>query len=290
MILHKYRVWCTTEAAWQYTDYRESAPTVCPANAAHSIDTNKTAVVGTEGTDAPHADDLKPYVTPDLFPLGYFMVHAGVGDDVANGAVGGGVSMKAESSSEGDTTVTVQFIHHVLLAGGSVQREAGEIDDYINLDLIAPATVGTSNPGAGAFDKLAVGGGLNMFIPNATVTGDWDLNLTEKLNANVDFTKAVPVPASGGTGFFDYDVDANVLTFNAGQTGSYNLFDADVPLSRHVNEVPLLGNGEAYTTVPAVKPALCLPHWKFKTTMHHGPGTHALKVVWSFTIGRKQTT
>ena len=139
------------------------------------------------------------------------------------------------------------------------------------------------------YGYLTLPDNVNMFIPNATVEGDWDLNLAEPLNANVDFTKAVPVPAAVGTGFFDYDISSNTLSFNAEQTGGYNLFDVPLPISKHVNEVPLLGEGKGCTTVPAVKPAMCLPHWKFKATLHHGPGTHLLQVVWKFTIGRKST-
>jgi len=293
--LHKYRIYCNTETAWVSENiWRESAPTQCPNNAGHEIDTSKTTIIGTEGAGNPTAEDGKEYVSPDLFPLGYFMVHAGRADDVPNGTIWGGDRFKVARTTVGVTDVEFQFIEHVLLAGGAVTRLNGKIDDYIDMTLYAPATAGTSNPGAGAYDKYSVGGGLNLYIPNATAEGDWDLNLTEKLNANVNFTKAVPVPASkvdgAYTGWFDYDLGSHILAFNSGQTGAYNLFDGVVNLSKHVVANPLLGEGKGCTIVPAVKPAMVLPHWKFKVSITEGGSDHDLDAVWKLIIGRKSTT
>jgi len=43
--LSKYRIYCVTDAQYEYTDYidvTDGAPTVCPVNAAHTIDSNQT--------------------------------------------------------------------------------------------------------------------------------------------------------------------------------------------------------------------------------------------------------
>jgi hypothetical protein len=42
-----YRVWCVTEAAYVETDWGTSAPTECPNNPAHEIDTNSIAIIKT---------------------------------------------------------------------------------------------------------------------------------------------------------------------------------------------------------------------------------------------------
>ena len=242
-------------------------------------------------TDILLAEDGKQYVSPDLFPTGYFLVYSGSGDDITNGVKWAGPRFKSSTSEAGTDTVEWQYMEHTLLAGGSVYRMDGGIDDYIDMEINAPATAGSSNPGAGAYDKYAVGGGINIFVPNATNEGDWDINLTETLNANVAFTKAVPVPASGGnTGWFDYNEDTNVLTFNALHKGGYNLFDAVIPLSHHVSKAPLLGEGKACTAIAAVKPVLALPHWTFKVVVTHGAGANVLQTVWKLLIGRKSTT
>jgi len=237
----------------------------------------------------PQAEDGKLYVTPDLFPLGYFAVHAGCGDDVSAGKRGEGQRFKAAIDSEGSVAVGFQFIDHVLLAGGSLYRMGGDIDDFVDFKILAPATQGISSPGAGGFDKYDVGGGLNMYVPNGSQAGGWDVDLSEKLNGFVAFTKAVPVPSSSKTGWFDYNIVTNTLSLNADQRGAYHLFDADLDITRHVTKAPLLGEGKMCSTVAAVKPALVLPHWKFETTITHGEASNSLKVVWKLFIGRKNT-
>jgi len=44
MVLSRYRIWCVTEGIYVYA-YAATEPTTCPNNAAHTIDSTKTAVV-----------------------------------------------------------------------------------------------------------------------------------------------------------------------------------------------------------------------------------------------------
>ncbi|MHA2062821.1 MAG: hypothetical protein ACXABY_00330 [Candidatus Thorarchaeota archaeon] len=64
-----YRVWCTTDEKWEYTSFLledDGAPTVCPENPAHGIDTNKTSIELERGLDTqdsfPMGDTLSPWV------------------------------------------------------------------------------------------------------------------------------------------------------------------------------------------------------------------------------------
>jgi len=75
----KYRVWCSTEAAYQYVwrDDVQGAPTACPNDPAHTIDTDKITVVETAGVAAPTKPDGTPYVAESpakpgspLYPIG----------------------------------------------------------------------------------------------------------------------------------------------------------------------------------------------------------------------------
>jgi hypothetical protein len=291
-IVNKYRVYCNTETA--YVDesvYRDSAPTDCPNNAAHTIDTSKTQILETEGEEHPKAEDGKEFITPDLFPLGYFAVHAGCSDDVTNGTRGAGTRGKVARTTTGTTNVEQQFIDHVLLAGGSLYRVGGKIDDYVDMKVYAPATAGTNNAGEGSYDKTEIipSSGIYRYDYVASGDGDWDLNLTEKLNSNVSFTKAVPVPNSSNTGWFNYDKNSNTLTLATGQDGAYDLYDTAMDLTAHVRKAPLLGEGKMCSTVAAVKPALVLPHWIFKISVVEGGTDHDLDVVWKLFIGRKIT-
>lgn len=222
----------------------------------------------------PSSEDNRPYVAPNLFPAGYLTQYVGVADDVENGVVGGGNLLVLQSSQVEEVTLVVQFITKWYLAGGAASWKGAVAGDWVKFHLKAPATAGESNPGAGVFDKYQVAPGLNMFIPNATQQGDWDLDLEETLNANVPFTKVVPVPASKDTngdytGFFDWDPDTGVVMLNASQKGRYNLFDQVIPLHPFVQKVPLLGDSVESFTVPAIKPYLVLPHWQVILTLYN---------------------
>jgi len=210
---------------------------------------------------APVGSDNRPFFAPNIFPSGYLTQFVGVSDDVAAGVVGGGELITLTTDAVEVATVEIQFIHKFYLAGGAAVWDGAVLGDWVRFTLHAVGTAGTSNEGAGVYDKYPLGGGANMYIPNATQTGDWDLDLAEKLNANVDFTKVVPVPATGNTGFFDWDMDTGIVTLNVGQTGRYNLFDFEVTLHSFVNKVPLIGRSAQLFTVPAIKPYLCLPQW-----------------------------
>ena len=49
--VYKYRIWCVTDAKYEYT-WGEDEPTTCPANTAHTIDADKTTVVEVNRPDA----------------------------------------------------------------------------------------------------------------------------------------------------------------------------------------------------------------------------------------------
>jgi hypothetical protein len=58
-----YRVWCVTEAAYVETDWSTSAPTECPNDPGHTIDTDSITIIKTseahlrlDGTNSPDAD------------------------------------------------------------------------------------------------------------------------------------------------------------------------------------------------------------------------------------------
>lgn len=217
--------------------------------------------------DEPKADDGKLFVAPNIFPLGSLTNFCGVADDVAQGLVGQGDLLTIASVSQGDTEKIIQFIEQSFLAGGFIQYDGGIIGDWVSFAVVVPGTVGTSNPGAGMWNKVPIGGGINVFVP-AAGNGNWDLNLSEKENANVSFSKVRPVPAPSG-GFIDWNEDTEAITLNASQKGGFNLFDADMTINEFITKVPLLGSGQFVMTVPAVKPIKMLAHWKYKITLHN---------------------
>lgn len=215
----------------------------------------------------PQAADGKLYVSPDMWPLGTLTNFTGAADDVANG-VEGADFLGLESTQVEDKTKTLQFIVPSYLAGGHIQYKGGVLGDHISFKTLVPGTVGTDvGAGQGSYAKAPIGGGINVFVPYPG--GGWDLNLTEKENANVAFTKVRPVPAPGSDGFFDWNPATGVVTVNAVQKGGFNLLDADIVINELVTKVGVIGDDHFPLTVPAVRPVRLLPQWKFVVTLHN---------------------
>jgi hypothetical protein len=215
----------------------------------------------------PRAADGKLYVSPDMWPLGTLTNFSGAADDVANG-VEGADFLGLESTQIEDKTKTLQFIVPSYLAGGHVQYKGAVLGDHVSFKTLVPGTVGTDvGVGQGSYAKSAIGGGINVFVPYPG--GGWDLNLTEKENANVVFTKVRPVPSPGSEGFFDWNPMTGVVTVNAAQKGGFNLLDADIVINELVTKVGIIGDDHFPLTVPAVRPVRLLPQWKFVVTLHN---------------------
>lgn len=238
-------------------------------------------------TSMPHTTDGKPIFLPQLFRGDVTTTHTGVGDDITNGTRWAGTRCRITRSTAGDQSGSFQFMEWVYLAGGGGYYRNANYGDYVDLCVVAPATAGTSNVGAGAYDKVVAGTGY-IFVPNGTTTGDWDLNLTEKLNANVGFTKVVPVPNEANTGWFDWE-ENEVVSFNSAQLGRFDLYDFETTLARFVVEVPVLGDGDMHFSIPAIKPKRILPHWRFDGKLHNESGGNTLEVAWNLFIGRKSS-
>ena len=284
-VVNKYRLWCTTDNKY-VTEWAPTEPTDCPENAAHGVDAAKTAIMEVSGGDAPQTSDGKPIVLPQLLRGDILACFAGKCDDIVNGTRWGGNSFCIESTVAEDKTVEIQFLEWVYLVGGEGFYKGAVIGDYADMTMTAPATAGTNNPGAGAYNKVDVGG-FNIFVPAPGVDGDWDLDLEETLNANVGFSKVVPVPSADGTGWFDWSEDETV-TFNATQTGGFNLFDAAIPLTHFVIENPLMGDNKLSLLVPATKPKRVLPHWTMTVKLHNSTAKD-LDLCWYFYLGRAAT-
>lgn len=240
----------------------------------------------------PKTTDGKPILLINLFPGNTQINYPGQGDDITAGARHTGTAFEYTSVSAGETDIAWQFIEWVYLAGGEIRHIGAKLGDWISYRIHAPATVGTSvTAGTGNHAKIDTGLGFSMWVPAGTPgagSADWDIDLTETLNANVAFTKVNPVPDSNNEGMYDWDAETNAVTLNPGK-GAYNLFDADIPLTEFVSRTRLLGTGIISLTVPAVKPKRILPHWKHAVKINH-VGTDQLDIVWYLYTARKITT
>lgn len=175
-------------------------------------------------------------LTPDKRPInainriasGYTVYPTGISDNILTGSYGTGIELKLIGTDSSTKTKDFQLLDHYYGIGGRLIWENACLDDYIEAFLIAPATIGLTNS-TGDFNKYSLGGGLNMIIPASPGTGLWTMDLTAK-RTNTQILKAVPVPAVGNNGYFDYNSDTNIITPNYNAQGGYNLFDFDIKL------------------------------------------------------------
>lgn len=234
--------------------------------------------------------DNKPFMVPVIHHDHDKFIHAGSSDDIANGVRWDGDLFELTRTDSGDTTGTFQYLEWVRIAGAHVTCTGNVAGDHVHGKVYAPSSspAATSNPGAGAYDKYNLGTGMNVFVPNGTQTGDWDLDLSSRLNANCNITKVCPVTAEDGDGWFDYDSDSGDVTLNAGQAGGYNLFDFDLDLLRIIPKAPLPFSGYWNLAPANVRPMLLLPHWKLEVILSRTTGG-TVSVNWVLIIERATT-
>jgi hypothetical protein len=236
----------------------------------------------------PFTDDGKPISLVNAFPGDVNVNFCGVGDDIAGGVRFAGQLFMSATALVEDKVTEWQHMEWVYMAGGALTFSGAKFGDHVSYEVFAPATAGTSVPATGQYAKQAIGGGASRFIPQ--VNGLWDLDLAEKLNANVGFTKVVLIPSETGTGYFDWNDETEVVTQNADGKGKFNLLDVPVTLSKFVSKVPLIGPSGIVNLMPGeLKPKKILAHWKHKITLHHAV-TDTLELGWFLYTARKKTT
>lgn len=200
-------------------------------------------------------------VTNNRIPAGYSIYGVGEADNITNGTYGGGVQLQFDSTND---EREFQLLNHYYAIGARAVWKNCDIDNYFSATLIAPASSGFTNT-TGDFDKVNLGGSLNMYKPVTAGTGAWDADLTDTL-AGTSILKATPVPSAGNQGWFDYDSETNILTTNMSQTGGYNLYDFDVNLHAFGRRVwgTSQSGGVTGIDVPDLVGKLIYNSWKVK--------------------------
>jgi len=235
---------------------------------------------------APHTEDGRVMVQPVTLDRQLWHWYHSAGD-VLGGARGGDTSFELQVTA-GSPDASLQWAYNdwVEMAGGVAFYRGADLGDHVSFKLLFPASVGSSTPGTGNANKVAIGGGANMFVP-AAGDGDWTLTLDDR-------DSVVPVPATNETGYWEWDwPDEGVGTVSAGAAGAsfYNLFDFAIdPATRFIPRVNLLGAGEARFLPENVHPTDVLPHWRLRCDLHHAGGGQTLDLVWHVVAARKAAT
>lgn len=208
-------------------------------------------------------------INPDLFPPGILSQYVGKGDNVASGEIDAGTLFAMQRSSIGTEQIEAQFIEPWYLAAGGMTWANAVAGDYVKFEFFCPASPVTSTPGVGNCDKVAISATTNVLVPNISNTGNWTIDLSAKLNSNVDFTAVVPVPADNSQGHYDWNIETNIVSINASGKGKYYLLDNEQSLHHFVRTVPILGSNTQFLAVSAIKTFLCLPHWKIRISLYN---------------------
>ena len=251
--------------------------------AAHSGE-SLPAPVDTVHLDTPETSDGKPIFLPCAFPGDVLLYQTGQGDDLTTGVRGNGEYLKFSSSTIEEPCKEIRFRDYIYLIGGWVQYVGGDIDDGVDFQVNAPATVVTSTPGTGNVNVSSY-----KIVPAPGGDGAYTLNMTEKHGDHVTFLKLVPIPSRTTTGWWNYDDENHVLTTAPEQDGDYDLYTIPLTIARQVKEIPILGSGQTDLTFLNIKAKKMLPQWILKIILHNRNGG-TIKVRAFLTTGRKTTT
>jgi len=208
-------------------------------------------------------------------PPGYTVYPTGKGDLLQASGYRAGDRLVFTPS---DTTKRFRIMSPWYIIGGRLFWSGSDFNDDMEAWLKAPATSHAVNQ-AGDFNKYALGGGANMFVPASPGQGAWDLDIGAKYTGT-NILKAVPVPVAGNTGFFDHDPAAQTLTVNASQTGGYNLYDFEATLICLAYSIFGL-DGERQLDVADVIGKLLFPQWELELKLNTAklPGTVSSAIV-----------
>ena len=231
------------------------------------------------------SDDGRPIMATNRIAEGYTIFNTGASSDIAAGTYLGGMGMIMTDSM---LTKEFQFLDHFYLINALAIWEGADLDDTMESTVYAPATTGLTNV-AGDFTKVPFGGG-NLIVPTPVGAGDWSLDLTTTLNANVAILACTPVPSSTNTGYFDYDPDSNVMTANLSGTGGYHLLDFDVTLHVFCSGVHGLNSNGAISIygVEGIIGKRLFNTYKMKSTLTTSKSASSLKVAINLCLGVKK--
>ena len=142
------------------------------------------AIYNEDGSPAPRTSDGRAIVLSSLFPSNVFFYINGAGDGVATR--GNGTQFNASRSTNGDTIVEWQYLDWIYASGGGLYWQNGQVGDYADMLISAPASVVTPNGGGTGNCNLVPVTGGNLIVP-APGNGAYD----------VDLATAVPIRAGG---------------------------------------------------------------------------------------------
>lgn len=295
-VLNKYRLYCNTESSLVY-GYSNIVPTKCFNNIEHSIDSSSITVVQVVSTEILQAsdEDNRQIVATSILPKYMYMYYTSQADDMVNGIRGEGTIFK-KVITHNDTSPTIvqfQFMDPITVTGGFLKVNTMNVNDYVDMGLVAPATavtINNNNTGNCSLYPYKIG----YIIIAMNGNGTHNVDITSPLNANLlsptFVSKAVPIPAhnynfSVYEGSWDWDQFTGVITPNYNGDGQYHLMTFQIDLVKFVHHWFVWSPVSNYThefLIPQ-KGQLCLPQWKWRATVTrdetHSVGTPSTQII-----------
>jgi hypothetical protein len=120
--VNKYRVWCDTDSKYEYV-WAETAPTACPTDTGHTIDTSKTSIVESRGDDFVdisnvHDETGRPQLRVESRDDHDTTQFTNTGDSWT--------TVTGESVGTGDATTTVFYLDNLEVRNVTVYVDAAE--------------------------------------------------------------------------------------------------------------------------------------------------------------------
>jgi len=301
-----YRFYCQTESLWKYS-WGTSNPTVCPTNGAHTITSSSISVIKTISNKGRSTIDDRQEVAVTVMPSHHRACFIARADSVTGGTRGTGerffISMTGGSDATG--SITFQLVDPFDLVGGMLTCEGAGINDTVRMEVYAPASPATAATGVGNCNVV-----YGRIIPSPLNDGNYNINLSEAINSNVDgtnplkprlITRVTPVPAMAAdgvtpNGYFEYDETTGQVTVSANPgSAPFNLYAMELTLTRYITDWPVYaGTSGLFRQEFKVvqKGGHLLPHWRFRCTVtrtaDHDPADE-VTYFWGWYISRQFT-
>jgi hypothetical protein len=233
---------------------------------------------------APIAADGKPFVLPNSFPGEVLLNFAGCSDKLSPPERFGGTLFGLQQVDAGTTSMDIDFLDGIFLAGGHVDWDGGAWGNNVYMELYAPAST-TKAPavaGHGNCNKVPTGYGFNIIVP-AAGNGQYDLDVTIPVPANNEETNTQ-------TGYWNHSepwIGKGTVSPAAGN-GKYNLYDAPLELAHFCKLHLFLPTGQRDFVAPAIKPKWILPEWKIRVVVTNTT-SGSFRMCWDLLIARRKS-
>ena len=299
--VNHYRIWCNTESTWVYV-WGTEAPTVCPNNNTHTIDTNSIAIVKFVSNEEVRSKDGKLRTQESSRPTSaaeadtntvlktYF---AGAGDDNTDVTdVGGGVKFAIEHTVGGDNPQTVYLDLNIIEnetwihEGYLIWKDANF--DSVSMEIVPTVTSCHIDSTAATYFDLYGGYIIIPAAGNGTLVIDSDI--TSPTGGLVYMAK--DDKGNRPMSFWNADwnsstkVYENVTPAPYGD-GEYNMFAIEVVLERFINQFPLLNFG--FQRLQTADTDQLGSGLRFKLTANTYGTDHDWKVAFAMTLYRART-